>query len=196
MDINGITSQLKGGAAKSEAPARPSVEQGQNTAQQSTPADVSLSLSRVSEILNKEAPEVPDWGTEFKTIPPIPHTVSELQESLNTFIDAVRTRINEIFDEAGIELEHDVQIQADAQHGVFISSADSQLDAITNTLNSDTQLGQQLNSLEQRHQLTGLLGAASELAKTDDVVENETRFQVRREQQEPLTLVIAANDET
>lgn len=195
MDINGIASQVKGSGAKGDALARAANNTAQKPASDNASGDVSLSLSRLSEILNKEPPSSPEWGTEFKTIPPIPHTIAELQDSLNSFIEGVRERLSEIFADAGIELEQDVQIQANAD-GFSISAAESQLEQITNTLGSDAQMGEQLHTLQQRHQLTGLLNAASALGQGEDMAANEANFNAQRQQQEPLTLVIAANDAT
>lgn len=193
MDIHGITARIKGALAKTEGSSGNTLAAGHGN-QPSSGENDSLNLSAISKILNQEPTGQPEWGTSFKTIPPIPHTVAELQDSLDSYITAVRERISQIFDSAGIQLQEDVQIQSNNENGYSISAAEPQLDAVINALGQDPQLGAQLNHLQQRHQLTGLLNAASALSKGEDKDNNGDVFRSLRAQQTPLTLVIAAND--
>jgi len=190
MDINSLSAPLNKTYGKNEGASPAQTAPGQNAG---ADAGVALSLSQTSELLNKGTPLSPEWGSKFKTTPPIPRTVTELHEFVSQYIDEVRQHINDLFGEAGVQLQDEVQLQFHPDRpGYTVQTGTAQAGSVISALQSDPQLQQQLQHLQQRHDLSQLLDAAQTLRQGGDMAANTAQFQAQRDQQAALSLVIPA----
>lgn len=128
-----------------------------------TSAGDSVKLSQEGTILNELSLGKPEWGQEFKTVPPIPHTASELNDWLNEYTDAVRKSIEKLFSQNQVQLQHPVTLQNSAEQGVQVAGQHPQSQRIQSVLDNNPQVADQLQTLNQRADLFQALAHGNDL---------------------------------
>lgn len=192
MDISQlIPTGLK--TAHNESPAKADADGSAQAAKVRAQDDLALSDEAV--FLNQLDNGSIEWGRSFYTLPPIPHTPSEIRELISSYDESLRSRLEDILRDINVSLEQDLNIQLNADDQAQVDPSHPQAQQVQQALAEHPEMAAQLGEQQQRQRLANVLEIGGALRSADSVearqaIEQALSRQLNNPQGYQLTIAV------
>ncbi|MBD3609639.1 MAG: hypothetical protein HUJ30_03730 [Gammaproteobacteria bacterium] len=127
-----------------------------------------LNISPQAQLLHELEQGGIEWGRSFKTIPPIPRSLTEILESLQQQREAVQAKIEGIFALADPGLEEEITIQSDHTTTTATAASSDGQQRAQAVIDDHPIIQTLLTSIGQQEDLTLALQQGGELNRAGD----------------------------